>query len=308
MTTNSLLVSVPHERLADALGELDARVRVIVWDMKSPPPTSEIDLVVPPYLEGTRPLAMLAGVTTRLVQSQSIGYNGVAEALPPGHVYANAASVHEASTAELAVGLVLASQRGLDDFVRAASEGKWRPAWHQSLADREVLLVGYGGVGAAIEARLRPFEVSVTRVARTRRHDERGPVYDRTDLPRLLGAADVVIVGVPLTPDTHHLINDEFLVAMRDGTLLVNIARGQVADTDALLAHARTGRLRLALDVTDPEPLPDGHELFGLSNVLISPHVGGATSAMGPRMAALLREQIARLLRGDEPTNVVLRT
>lgn len=308
MSVSELLVSVPHERLAQALTELDPRVRVVVWDMKSPPPSTVIDLVVPPYLEGTRPLAMLADVTTRLVQSQSIGYNGVAEALPPGHVYANAASVHEASTAELTVGLVLASQRGLDDFVRAASEGTWRPAWHQSLADREVLLVGYGGVGAAIEARLLPFEVTISRVARTRRNDERGPIYDLTDLPRLLATADVVIVGVPLTPETHHLINDEFLSAMRDGTLLVNIARGQVADTAALLDHARTGRLRLALDVTDPEPLPDGHELFTLRNVLISPHVGGASSAMGPRMVALLREQMARLLREDEPTNVVLRT
>lgn len=306
--TTTLLVSVPSERLAKALGEVDPRVRVVVWDLQSPAPSHEIDLVVPPYLEGNRPLAMLSDVKTRLVQSQSIGYNGVDEFLPPGHVFANAASVHEASTAELTMALILASQRGLDDFVRAASEGAWRPAWHQSLADREVLLVGYGGVGAAIEARLVPFEVKITRVARTARVDERGEIFDMAALPQLLGQADVVVVGVPLTPDTKNLINGDFLSAMREGTLLVNIARGQVADTEAILQHARSGRLRFALDVTDPEPLPEGHELFGLSNVLISPHVGGASSAMWPRMVALLREQIGRLLRDEEPRNVVLRS
>jgi phosphoglycerate dehydrogenase-like enzyme len=113
---------------------------------------------------------------------------------------------------------------------------------------------------------------------------------------------------VPLTEATRHLIDDSFLSHMRDDSLLVNIARGLVADTDALLSHARTGRLRLALDVTDPEPLPDGHPFFALPNVLISPHVGGVTTAMLPRMARLLGEQIDRMLRGDDPVNVVLRS
>ena len=117
-----------------------------------------------------------------------------------------------------------------------------------------------------------------------------------------------MIVGVPLTDATTGLVDDAFLAALPDGALVVNIARGKVADTDAILDHATRGRLRFALDVTDPEPLPQGHPLFALPNVLISPHVGGASTAMMPRMARLVRTQIERMLRGDEPLNVVLRT
>ena len=307
MTDETFIVSVPNQRLANALGDLEG-VTVLVWDLQSDPPRDRIDLVVPSYLDGPAPLARLAGVQTRLVQSQSIGYDQVATYLPPGHVFANAASVHEASTAELVLAMILCAQRGLADFVRASDEGRWAPAWYPSLADRAVVLVGYGGVGVAIEARLMPFEVTIDRVARTARTDQRGVVHGVEELPRLLARADVVVVAVPLSESTTHLVNEEFLAAMPDGALLVNVARGRVADTEAMLRHARTGRLRFALDVTDPEPLPAGHELFTLRNVLITPHVGGATNAMAPRMVALVREQIERLRRGDEATNVVLRT
>jgi len=225
-----------------------------------------------------------------------------------GHVFANAASVHETSTAELTVALILASQRGIPDFVRAADEGRWAPELLPSLADRTVLLIGYGGVGQAIEARLVPFEVTIVRAARSERSDERGVIHGIDSVPELLPQADIVVIAVPLTDDTTHLVNDAFLTLMRDHSLLVNIARGKVADTEALLKHANSGRLRLALDVTDPEPLPEGHPLFALSNVLISPHVGGATTAMMPRVVHLLTEQFARMQRGDPPLNVVLRS
>jgi phosphoglycerate dehydrogenase-like enzyme len=113
---------------------------------------------------------------------------------------------------------------------------------------------------------------------------------------------------VPLNASTTRLVDGAFLAALPDGALVVNVARGPVADTEAILAEATSGRLRFALDVTDPEPLPDGHPLFAMPNVLVSPHVGGATSAMMPRMARLLRDQIERMARGDEPRNVVLRS
>jgi phosphoglycerate dehydrogenase-like enzyme len=202
--------------------------------------------------------------------------------------------------------LILASQRGIPDFVRAGEEGQWAPQWHQSLADRTVLLVGYGGVGRAIESRLDGFEVVVERLAFTGRVDEKGTIHGFDSLQRLLPDSDIVVVVVPLTSATTHLIDDEFLSLMRDGSLLVNVSRGRVADTNALLAHASSGRLRIALDVTDPEPLPDGHPLFAFPNVLISPHVGGKTSAMLPRMARLLMEQVERMQRGEDPINVVL--
>jgi phosphoglycerate dehydrogenase-like enzyme len=304
-TSRRTTVSVPTAQLRDALGDTPG-VSVLEWDLTGPAPAKEIDIVVPPYMSPVSLLRRLGDVKTRLIQSQMVGYEGVREVLPPGAVFANATSVHETSTAELALALILASQRGIPDFIRASDEGRWAPVWHHSLADSTVLLVGYGGVGRAIESRLSGFEVIVERLALTERSDERGTVHGFDSLPRLLAVSDVVVVVVPLTPATTHLIDDAFLSRMRDGSLLVNMSRGQVADSDALLAHASTGHLRLALDVTDPEPLPTGHPLFGLPNVLISPHVGGRTSAMLPRMARLIDDQITRMQRGDDPINVVV--
>jgi phosphoglycerate dehydrogenase-like enzyme len=300
-----LLVSVPDDHVRGTLEHLSNAVELILWDMSGPAPVKDIDIVVPPYLRPVSVLEQLNGIHVRLVQSQLVGYDGVENFLPEGVVYANAASVHETSTAELTLALILAAQRGLPDFVRAASEGRWSPAWHASLADRRVLLIGYGGVGKAIESRLLPFEVELTRVASHERIDERGVIYDKESLPRLLPNAEIVIVVVPLTPSTTHLVDDAFLSHMSDGSLLVNVARGAVADTEALIKHAGSGRLRLALDVTDPEPLPDGHSLFAMPNVLISPHVGGASSAMPSRAARLIEEQISRMARGDAPINVI---
>jgi phosphoglycerate dehydrogenase-like enzyme len=297
-----LRVSLPDERLAEALGDVPPGVDLLRWDLTGPAPQDDIDLVVVPYVPGSEHLRRLAGVRTRLVQAQYLGYDGVAEALPPGHVYANARGVHETSTAELALALLLAAQRGIPDFVRAA--GPIAPDWYPSLADRRVLVLGQGGVGRAVEARLAPFEVDLVRVARTARDG----VHGIAELPELLPTCEVVIVGVPLTEDTVHIVDAGFLAALPDGAIVVNVARGRVADTSAILREARSGRLRFALDVTDPEPLPAGHELFRLPNVLISPHAGGMSSAMLPRVARLVRRQLDLLLAGAEPVNVVLRS
>ncbi|TKJ95866.1 hydroxyacid dehydrogenase [Plantibacter flavus] len=310
MTASPLIVSLPADLREEVLsqGPLPERVEFVEWDLRTEPPVEHIDLVVPVYLGSNKPLANVATVTPKLVQVQSIGYDGLADLLPAGITLANAATVHEASTAELTVGLILASQRGIPDFVRAERTGEWLQSQRPSLADRRVLLIGYGGVGAAIEERLLPFEVEVTRVASSAREDERGPIHGIDELPGLLPHAEIVIVVVPLTDGTRGLIGDDFLTALPDDALVVNVARGPVADTDALVKHATNGRIRLALDVTDPEPLPADHPLWSLPNVLVSPHIGGATSAMLPRMARLLRRQIEHLLAGEEPENIVLRT
>lgn len=308
----SIVVSVPGSALLNTYealpGPSPQGVEFVQWDLKSPPPRDHFDIVVPPYMGGIAVLAALEGVRAELVQSQSIGYDGVASVLPAGFVFANAASVHETSTAELALALMLAAQRGIPDFVRAAERGEWAPERLASLADRRVLIVGYGGVGKAVEARLAGFEVEITRVASRARDEGDLHIHGIDELPALLPAADIVVIGTPLTDATRHLVDDAFLSALPDGALVVNVARGAVADTDAVLKHATAGRLRFALDVTDPEPLPHGHPLFALPNVLISPHVGGASSAMLPRMARLLRRQIERMLAGEPPLNVVLRT
>ncbi|MHC6593215.1 2-hydroxyacid dehydrogenase [Arthrobacter sp. C152] len=303
--TAPLRVALPDQRLIDALRPA-AGVELVLWDLTGPAPEGRLDLLVPPYMGRPAALAALEGVDVGLVQSQSIGYDGVAPVLPAGVTFANAAGVHETSTAELAVGMMIASQRGLPDFVRNQGTGTWDNTQRPSLADRRVLLVGYGGVGKAIEARLLPFETEVTRMASRSREDGRGTIYGIDALYEQLPLHEIVVVSVPLGEATERLVDAKFLAAMPDGALLVNVARGPVADTDAVLAETSSGRLRAALDVTDPEPLPADHPLWTTPGVLITPHVGGASSAMFPRMVKLIRKQIALLQDGKAPVNVVL--
>lgn len=303
--TARLRVCLPDQRLVDALAPMDG-VEFVRWDLTGPAPEGRFDLLVPAYMGKPASLAALEGVDVGLVQSQSIGYDGVESVLPAGVTFANAAGVHETSTAELAVGMMVASQRGIPDFVRNQESGTWDNSQRPSLADRRVLLVGYGGVGKAIEARLLPFETEVTRMASRAREDGRGTIYGIDSLFEQLPLHEIVVVSVPLTEQTEKLVDAKFLAAMPEGALLVNVARGPVADTDALLAETASGRLRAALDVTDPEPLPADHPLWTTPGVLITPHVGGASSAMFPRMVRLLRKQIGLLLEGRDPVNVVL--
>jgi phosphoglycerate dehydrogenase-like enzyme len=303
-----VVVTLPE---TDLLQRLDppAGVELRLWDCEAPPPDAgAISVVVAPYL-GHASLEVLAQVPhLRLVQTLSAGYEHVLPHLPDGVALVNAVGVHDASTAELAVGLTLAALRGLPGFVLAQSREQWRPQRSRSLADRRVLVVGYGGVGRAVAARLRPFEVSLTAVAsRARPAGPDGqPVLGVDELPALLGDHDVVVLTVPLSDSTRGMVDAAFLAAMPDGALLVNVARGGVVVTDALLAELTAGRLVAALDVTDPEPLPAGHPLWSAPGVLVSPHVGGATTAMRPRALALLTEQLERLATGRPLLGVVV--
>ncbi|QIK63539.1 2-hydroxyacid dehydrogenase [Leucobacter viscericola] len=306
-----LIVSLPsdpglREALADQPG-----VTFVDWDLEGPAPSERIDVVVPPYWGGAKEFHLLANIDVQLVQWQSIGYNGVDRYLPEGIPLANAATVHETSTAELALALTLAAQRGIAEFVLDGEAHRWDLRSFPSLADKRVLLIGYGGVSKAIEARLAGFEVAITRLARTAREEknlagETVQVLGFDSLHGALADADVVILAVPLTSETKGLMNAEALGAMPDGALLVNVARGAVVDTDALVAELRAGRLRAALDVTDPEPLPEDHPLWDCPGTLITPHVGGDSSAMLPRMVSLIRRQIAHLQAGERPENLVL--
>ncbi|RLV48994.1 dihydrofolate reductase [Nocardioides mangrovicus] len=271
-------------------------------DWQRPGTIDQVELVVPPYAMGDKAARTFPDMPRlRVVQTLSAGVDNVRPWIPEGVTLCNARGVHDASTAELAVALTLASLRGLPQFVRNQDRGRWRRHVGPALADKRVLVVGYGSIGRAIEARMLPFETEVVRVARTARPDD--DVHGFDELADLLPEADVVVLVVPLTDQTQGLVDAGFLAAMKDGALLVNVARGPVVDTDALLAEG--GRVAAALDVTDPEPLPDAHPLWSAPNVLVSPHVGGATSAMWPRAHRLVREQLERFAAGEDLLNVM---
>ena len=271
-----------------------------------PGTVDEVAFYVLPYMKGPGVLARAAEMTKlQVVQTLTAGYEEFLPLVPPAATLCNATGVHDASTAELAVALTLASGRHLDSFARNQSAGAWRPVLGTALADQRVLIIGYGHIGTAIERRLQGFEVaSITRVARRGRP---GPpeVHPIDELHRLLPQADVAILIAPHTPQTERMIGARELALLPDGALLVNVARGKLVDTDALVAELSAGRIRAALDVTDPEPLPADHPLWRQPGVLISPHVGGASSAFAPRAGRLIAAQLARFVAGEPLANVV---
>ncbi|WP_329450990.1 2-hydroxyacid dehydrogenase [Streptomyces sp. NBC_01724] len=311
-TTRDVWLPIP----ADEIEGLPEGLNYRLWDGEQDFPADPADCAfyVVPYMKGpeiaVRPLAGMR--TVQVVQTLSAGIDHVQPGLgrlSAGVRLCNAKGVHEASTAELALALVLASLRGIPGFVHGQDKEEWRAGFYPALADKSVLIVGYGSIGAAIEDRLAPFECArVARVARSARTTARGPVHTLDDLPALLREADIVILSTPLNPSTQGLVSADFLAAMPDGALLVNVARGGVVDTKALLSELESGRLRAALDVTDPEPLPAGHPLWHAPNVLITPHVGGSTSAFLPRAKRLLAGQLTRFAAGEPVQNVVLTT
>jgi phosphoglycerate dehydrogenase-like enzyme len=304
--------TVPDEQWLADIGPVDG-IELSVWDMSIPlTETSwgaEVGYAVHPYLTPPNRVANAAGGAPGVtVQLLTAGYDAHLAHLPAGVSMCNAAGVHDTATAELAVTLLLASVRGIPEFVAAQARGEWLPIriW-PSLADSRVLILGYGRIGQAIARRLAPFEVALTAVATTRRPGDEwvGEVWGVADLPTLLPNTDVVIAILPLTDHTQGLIDAEFLAALPDGATLINVARGPVVNTDALLAELNSGRLRAAADVTDPEPLPADHPLWSAPNMLISPHVGGATDAFRPRAVRLIREQLRRYAAGQEFVHVV---
>lgn len=295
------------------LGGATEGLDVAVWTDDGPlPPDVVLERVtfyVPAYQGGARALESMRRMPRlRVVQSLWAGVDAVWPHLPPGAALHNAAGVHDASTAELAVALTLARLRGLDVFARAQERGEWRPRRMEALADRRVLVVGYGRIGQAIERRLVGFEVEVVRVARSPRVLEDGRVvHGMGELPDLLPRADVVVLIVPQTPETVGLVDAGFLARMAPGALLVNVARGPVVVTDDLVAALHEGRVTAALDVTDPEPLPSDHPLWRAPGVLITPHVGGNSSAFEPRAQRLVADQLRRRRAGEELVNRVSR-
>ncbi|SDI87783.1 Phosphoglycerate dehydrogenase [Frankineae bacterium MT45] len=299
------VIALPDDEARGRLAPLPSGVEAVVWDGRgeAPPRAAQAEFVIAPYPGGGFDIAhFLAGLPNlRVLQLFSAGFDGWSGRLPRTAKLCNGRGIHTSSTAELAVALTVASVRGLPHYVAAQGRGVWEPLPSRELAGMRALVVGYGEIGRAVAQRLRAFEVEVTPVGR-RAADGVQPIDALFDL---LPAAELVIVTVPLTPATSGLVDRRFLQAMADGALLVNVSRGQVVDTDDLVAELRLGRISAALDVVEPEPLPSGHPLWEMPNVLITPHVGGGTSGWSERAYRLAREQLRRYLAGEPLRNVV---
>lgn len=258
----------------------------------------------------------------RVVQATVAGVDALLKLVPRDITLCDARGVHNISTSEWAVAAILASLKYFPLYAEVQREGVWsrrreaenryfalHPGAHypypailcEELHGKRVLIVGYGAIGSAIEDRLRAFGVEIVRVARTAREG----VHSVQQLPELLPAADIVVLIVPFTSETRGMIGARELALLQPGALLVNAARGPIVDTDALLAALYAGRIRAAIDVTDPEPLPDGHPLWSAPNLLITPHVAGSTPRFMARAMAFAGEQVGRYLRGEPLQNIV---
>ncbi|MGY1728667.1 2-hydroxyacid dehydrogenase [Geodermatophilus sp. SYSU D01062] len=299
----TLTVLVPSRAMVAAVEALSPRVRAVRADPDGPPPeeAARAQVWVPRSGGGPDDDLLAAVPRLRLVQLLSAGAERFVGRLPEGVVLCNARGAHTPSTAEWVLAATLAAQRGLPDLVRAQDAGRWSPGTFSSLVGARVLVVGAGDIGRRIGAMMSGFDVELTYVARSARDG----VHGTDELPRLLPGADVVVLVVPVTPETTGLVDAEFLAAMKDGALLVNAARGVVVDTDALVAELTAGRLRAALDVTEPEPLPEGHPLWSAPGLLLTPHVGGAVPQTAARAEAAVLAQLRRVLAGEPLTDVV---
>jgi phosphoglycerate dehydrogenase-like enzyme len=304
MVSSTIRVWLPEQDAVSEMGGLPDGVVADVWTggEELPDSADDVEVVVLPFWVPPSRMAVLAKLPRlKLIQLMSAGAENVVPFVPSGVTLCNARGVHDPAVAEWIVAVILAQVRQLPRFMAAQQAGTWDPVRSEPLAGQTVLIVGYGSIGEAVERMLAPFDVTTERIARR----PRPGVMSMDDLPQALPRADIVILLVPVTPATTGLVDAKFLARMHDGALLVNAARGSIVDTAALLAELVSGRLRAALDVTDPEPLPDGHPLWSAPGLLLTPHVAGAMTTAGPRVMALVKDQLARYAAAEPLLNVV---
>ena len=264
---------------------------------------SEVTFYMPAYMGGRAALELTKQMPNlKYLQMPNAGYDDAMEFVRPGMTLCNGRSIHDDSTAELAVGLTIASLRGFPEFVRNQDRGKWVHTREKSINDRKVGIIGFGSIGSTVARMLSGFSVEIMPFTQSGR-DNTTPI---ADLDKHLPTLDVVILILPLTKESKHLFDARRLALMKDGALLVNVARGPIVDTDALVKELNGGRITAALDVTDPEPLPEGHALWSAKGVLISPHVGGNTTAFEPRARKLIKSQLELLAAGKPLNNIIV--
>jgi phosphoglycerate dehydrogenase-like enzyme len=299
----TLTVLVPDEFGVKALSDVDG-LRPVQYQPGEPlpPEAAEAEVLIPRFLQGSDPAEVFAQLPAlRLVQLLSAGAERFIGHVPDGVLLSTCRGAHGGSTAEWAVAALLSIYRELPGFERARQERRWDYHYTDTLQGKRVLVVGAGDLGRQFRRRIEPFDVTVTMVGRTARDG----VHGLAELPDLLGEHDAVLIVVPLTDETTGLVDADFLARMPDGAVLVNAARGPVVDTDALVAELSAGRLRAALDVTEPEPLPEDHPLWRVPGLLLTPHVAGSCRGSGHRAYAVVVSELTRFAAGLEPENLV---
>ncbi|SDU90547.1 Phosphoglycerate dehydrogenase [Microlunatus sagamiharensis] len=298
------VVCVPDAEAVHLLGEVPEGVEVVAWNGEADKPArlGETTFWVPQVEDSSDLEHKLASMPhLEVMQLLSAGVEDVLGQTPDGVALCDARGVHGGPVADLVLTLILATYRQVPHFVRSQEQRQWDNVQGDDLEDKVVLVVGAGDLGEKTARRLEGFGAVPVLVA----HSARDGVHATSELPDLLPDADVVVLTVPLTPDTEGMVDAEFLASMKDGALLVNVARGKVVHTDALLAELMSERLRAALDVVEPEPLPEDHPLWSAPGVLITPHAAGSVKRSGERAYALVRAQLERFVKGEELENVV---
>jgi phosphoglycerate dehydrogenase-like enzyme len=287
----------------DAIGALpqDVELALIPRDGDLPEAVLGAEFLVPGAGDRRIERVLASMEALKVIQTLSAGVDRLLPLVPTGVTLCDAAGARDAAVAEWVLAAILASLKELPEMRDDQREHRWRWRRLPELAGRTVLILGYGSIGAAVEARLEPFEARVLRVARS----ERRGVHSARDLASLLPRADVLVVLLPLTDETRGLLDMRALSLLPRGALLVNAARGQIVDTAALAELLRERRIRAALDVVEPEPLPDAHPLWDAPGLLLSPHCAGDTEGAERRAYALVGEQVRRYVRGEPLLNVV---
>lgn len=296
-------VWLPSSSFLDSLKGFESDIQVVNASTGIPDSCEDVEFLVPPMFEIRSEIEALIPTmkSLKVIHSLSAGVEDLLPHVRQGVTLCNSTDAHHTSTAEMAVALTLASLRGIDHFSRQYDWPLRTQHIWQSLADTKVLIIGYGSVGTAIERRLDGFECEVIKVAR---HSRDG-VYGVSELISLLPLCDVVIMCTPHTAETENLADKDFFTHMKQGALFVNVSRGPTANTNDLVEAVRTGHIRAALDVTEPEPLPLGHPLLTLPNVLLTPHVAGRSTALQSRLNNLICAQVKRYLTGEPLKNVI---
>jgi phosphoglycerate dehydrogenase-like enzyme len=284
----------------------------------------EIDVWIPdPYANrALRAWPRLRGV--KLVISMLAGTEWIPPLVGPHVTICNAHGAHNVATAEWTVAAILTMLKYFPLYLDIQRSGVWKrrfeasahyaaiagdprpvypPVLLEELSGKTVLLVGYGAIGKEIERMLAPFQVDMLRVARTARAEPK--VYAASELDALLPQGDVVILILPSTAESHWLIDRKQLALMPQGALLVNVARGPIVNTDALVESLNAGRIRAALDVTDPEPLPEGHPLWSCPNLLLTPHIAASSPQFSPNALRTAADELRRYMNGEPLHNVV---